>query len=127
MIVYKITNTLNRKIYIGQTVQSLNNRWKQHLRDSKKDLDFPIYRAIKKYGPENFRIEEIDGANSLSELNYLETHYIHRFDSLVIKNGYNILVACKNFRMPDSIKDKISKALKGKKKYNTLVKKKKVE
>lgn len=74
-------------IYIGQTVKSLNARWKAHC-NSRSCCKY-LHHAIQKYGKENFAIEEIDGANSLTELNYLEKHYIWIFDSLV-PNGYNL-------------------------------------
>jgi len=125
VIIYKILNTVNNKVYIGQTIRPLKDRWRQHLRDCKNNVDNLIYRAIRKYGKENFTIEEIDGANSLSELNYLEKHYICKFESLSSENGYNILPGGKNFKMPQWIKNKISKANKGKKKKRHISKEEK--
>ena len=58
MIIYKITNNINGKIYIGQTTQSLANRWSQHTKEISKC--FRMKAAIKKYGKESFSIEEID-------------------------------------------------------------------
>lgn len=90
MIIYKITNKINGKVYIGQTTQSIEKRWKGHYSKAfYEQKSTVIYNAIRKYGPENFTIEEIDGANSLSELNYLETHYIYKYESLA-PNGYNL-------------------------------------
>lgn len=56
--VYKIINDLNNKIYIGQTSFSVEERFKQHLRDAKKDKvkNRPLYSAIRKYGPIHFHI-----------------------------------------------------------------------
>lgn len=56
-----------------------------------------ISSAIKKYGKENFSVEEIDGANSLSELNYLEQHYIFIFNTRC-PVGYNITNGGRNFK-----------------------------
>ena len=50
MIVYKITNNINSKIYIGITINSLEQRFKQHLRDAKRKKQYPLYEAMKKYG-----------------------------------------------------------------------------
>ena len=96
MFVYMIKNTLNGKIYIGQTTKNIKRRWQKHC--NLKHSCCPILsRAINKYGKENFTIEEIDGTNSLSELNYLEKHYIYKFNSLA-PNGYNLQTGGKNFR-----------------------------
>lgn len=89
MLIYKITDKINGKIYIGQTIASLKRRWSGHIHRSKK-INTPLYNAIKKYGKDNFTIEEIDGANSQSELNYKEWLLIHKFNSLW-PNGYNMM------------------------------------
>jgi group I intron endonuclease len=86
MFIYKITNKINGKNYVGQTTTSINNRFIQHVRYNKFGI---LHKAINKYGSENFTIEEIDGANSQSELNYLETHYIYKYESLA-PSGYNL-------------------------------------
>ena len=71
MIIYKIVNNINGKIYIGQTIQTLEKRWKSHC--SKGGSLSYIKRAIFKYGQNNFSIFEIDRAFSLEELNDNET------------------------------------------------------
>lgn len=87
MFIYKITNKINNKIYIGQTIGSLKKRWWTHCNEKNKCII--LKNAIKKYGKDNFTIEEIDGANSQSELNYKEWLFIHKSNSLW-PNGYNI-------------------------------------
>ena len=62
--IYKIINKKNNKIYIGKTEFSIEKRWKEHLRDSKKNLDRPLYRAMNKYGIENFDIEQVEKTDS---------------------------------------------------------------
>ena len=114
MVVYKITNKINGKVYIGQTIQTLGRRWKKHVRYSENNSKTAIHNAIRKYGPENFTIEEIDGANSLSELNYLETHYIYKHESLA-PNGYNLKIGGSNSLYTDEAKAKMSKSHTGKK------------
>ena len=54
--IYKITNRLNQKAYIGKTIYTVEERWQEHIRDSKRDRckDRPLYRAMNKYGIENF-------------------------------------------------------------------------
>lgn len=94
---YKITNNLNGKTYIGQTIVTIQKRWNQHKANANKENpDMAISRAIKKYGHENFSIEELlmSECCTLDELqeslNYLEVIFIDHFNSLVDKNGYNI-------------------------------------
>ena len=89
--IYKITNKINSKIYIGKTNSSIDIRFKQHIysieHHKTKSL---LYDAMKKYGIENFTIEEIDSADSLEELNKKERHYISKYESQNPNIGYNI-------------------------------------
>lgn len=86
--IYKITNTINGKSYIGQTIQNVKERFYQHCatKCSKAVSSMAIHRAIKKYGKSNFTvevIEEIDSAN----LNDRERYWIKYYNSY--NNGYN--------------------------------------
>jgi len=56
VIVYIIRNRINEKVYIGKTKGLLKDRWKAHLRNTKRKLDYPIYRAIRKYGADVFKV-----------------------------------------------------------------------
>ena len=57
--IYKITNTINNKVYIGKTVASIEERWKEHCHDYKRHRceKRPLYAAMRKYGVEHFQIE----------------------------------------------------------------------
>ena len=69
--IYKVTNKINGKIYIGQTIQSVKDRWYRHCGKSgisKAELNTHFKRAILKYGKENFIIETIEMCDS-TELN----------------------------------------------------------
>ena len=90
MIIYKITNRLNNKIYIGLTTQSLEKRWVSHKAEGKRGNKKPLYVEMRKYGIKNFTIEEIDHATSLEELGELERKYIKQFDSTNRNKGYNL-------------------------------------
>ena len=59
--IYKITNTVNGKVYVGQTVRSINHRWSQHLYVNSTCTR--MNAAIKKYGKENFRIDVIENVS----------------------------------------------------------------
>jgi len=59
--IYKITNKLNGKFYVGKTIKSLSTRFYNHCYDAlKRDSATYFHRAIRKYGKENFVIEEIE-------------------------------------------------------------------
>ena len=99
--IYKITNTINGKSYIGQTIQNVKERFYQHCatKCSKAVSNMAIHRAIKKYGKSNFTvevIEEIDSAN----LNDRERYWIKYYNSY--NNGYNSTKGgqdgCKSFK-----------------------------
>ncbi len=94
MIIYKITNKFNNKIYIGQTIQRLSKRWGEHCSKSKKHIS-AITEAIQKYGKDNFEIKIIAKANSIEELNHREQYYIKLFNCLT-PNGYNLVSGGKN-------------------------------
>ena len=114
MIIYKITNKLTGKIYIGQTVQKLHERWVDHSRPN-RGLTInrsAISAAIRKYGKENFIIEQIDSAISLEELNIKEITYIKALNSLS-PNGYNLELGGQNKKCHEETKSKISETLKG--------------
>ena len=60
--IYKITNLINNKIYIGKTNRTIEERFKEHCNEYKKERSEkrPLYNAMNKYGIENFKIEQIE-------------------------------------------------------------------
>lgn len=89
MIVYKITNTLNGKCYIGMTSKPIMRRWKAHLTQMRQGNPRTLYNAFRKYGFVNFTIEQIDCANTAEELGELEKKYIAQYNSFG-SGGYNM-------------------------------------
>lgn len=87
--IYEITNKVNNKVYIGQTVQTVARRWQGHRYDALRGSTMAIHKAMKKYGLENFFIEVMCEASSKDELNRLEQTYISGFNTLS-PNGYNL-------------------------------------
>lgn len=84
MIIYKITNKLNGKVYIGQTTRSLAARIYEHIHNHSR-----VGKDIVKYGRDNFDISVIDNAKTKEELDDLEIFWIAWYNST--QNGYNIL------------------------------------
>ena len=88
MWIYKITNIQNNKVYIGQTIRPIQDRFHRHINDALNNiLDTHFARAIRKYGKDNFIIEQIDQAQTQDELNKKEQYWIQYYDS--VQNGYN--------------------------------------
>lgn len=104
-IIYKITNLINGKIYIGQTTMSLQKRWKAHRKKGSNCV--ALARAIQKYGKQNFKVEQIDVACDLDELNYKEEYYIRLYDCIAPK-GYNLCAGGKNRIASDITRKRIS-------------------
>lgn len=86
--IYKIWNDINNKVYIGKTNRSLKTRFHEHCRDSKKDNrnNRPLYKAMNKYGVENFHIEELE-ETSRELSSERECYWIGYYNSF--HNGYN--------------------------------------
>ena len=86
--IYKITNKINGKSYIGQTIQDVKERFYQHCatKCSQAILNMVIHKAINKYGKSNFTIEVIEEIES-TNLNDRERYWIKYYDSY--NNGYN--------------------------------------
>jgi group I intron endonuclease len=88
MFIYKITNSKNGKMYIGQTIGTVQGRWRRHQNDALSNaLDTHFARAIRKYRPESFIVETIDMAKTQEELTQKEKYWIDYYDS--VNNGYN--------------------------------------
>lgn len=135
MIIYKVTNLINGKIYIGQSTKDDPNYF---------GSGTYIRRAVKQYGIENFNKEILCECNTREEMNELEIKYIKEFNSKS-PNGYNLsdggdsgpglfgdrnpskrpemkekarkrMIGDRNISKRDDIKRKISEKLKGSKK-----------
>ena len=114
MIIYKATNKINNKIYVGQTIYTLQYRKSQHERSHKYRNDMAITRAIKKYGKENFEWEVIDTADNLEELNQKESYWIGQLNSMADSGwGYNLKGGGGNAFLTEETKKKIGEAQKG--------------
>lgn len=57
--IYCVTCLETGKLYFGQTMLSIRSRWRRHVRSSQRGSDHKFHRAIRKYGEENFLVEEV--------------------------------------------------------------------
>jgi group I intron endonuclease len=90
--IYLIRCLANGKVYVGQTSKAFEERWRRHVNDALEgESGCPIfYRAIRKYGPENFEIRALCFAENCAEADFLEESFISRYDSTNPQKGYNI-------------------------------------
>jgi group I intron endonuclease len=88
--IYKITNTVNGKIYIGKTIHTAMERWQKHLYQASgkvRTRDSYLHRAIRKYGKEKFVCETVQEASN-DILDELERYWIKQYDAM--NSGYNL-------------------------------------
>ena len=88
--IYIIKNTVNSKVYIGQTRVSVETRWKEHLRHARYG-DQLINRAMRKYGVSKFYVETLEICD-YSVIDEREMYYIDLYDSTNKSIGYNVSI-----------------------------------
>lgn len=84
--IYLITNILTNEKYVGQTRRPIEVRINQHINAALRGCDYALYRAMRKYGIENFQWNVIEEPN-IDDLNVREQFWIQYYDSF--KHGYN--------------------------------------
>ena len=114
MCIYKITNNLNGKSYIGQSKAKVRNRWHRHICGDKSYKNSAIHNAITKYGTNNFTFSVIDICETVEQMDYKEKMYIKQINT-VAPNGYNITTGGGHgFTYSDEHKARLSIAAKNK-------------
>lgn len=93
--IYKITNKVNNKCYIGQSVD-INRRFSSHKTAAKNQVKYPFYEAINKYGIENFNFDILEECGK-EELNEKEKYWIQHYKSNNSEYGYNLTDGGQNF------------------------------
>ena len=106
--IYKITNDINNKVYIGQTMVTITDRWHGHMSSvlNEKRYQSALYNAMRKYGRQKFHIKEISSFTKATKeelidiLNIEEQKYIKQYQSLTTQNGYNLEKGGNNKKVP---------------------------
>ena len=120
--IYCITCLTNGKMYIGQTSKTIEERFQSHIHKAEIGKNYALYRAIRKYGPENFTIEEVMFVEAPTKeelkqkLDYLERRFIARYDTL--RHGYNMTIGGDGsigLSWSKESRKKLGKSLKGRK------------
>jgi group I intron endonuclease len=95
MVIYMVTNKVNGKSYVGQTINSLEQRKGEHVRRSSLNNDnLYFHNALRKYGADLFEWIVIDRCDTIERLNELEIFYIGLYDTF--DNGYNLTIGGNN-------------------------------
>lgn len=107
--IYKLTNKINSKVYIGQTWGTLEKRMRNGA--NYKNSTY-LYGAIKKHGVENFEYTVLATCEDQETANRLETEFIQQYNSLDHDIGYNLKEGGSNGKHSEETKQKISNTLK---------------
>lgn len=88
--IYKIQNTINNKVYIGQTIMNPMKRWQDHYSCYKKNIQYPLYQDMNQYGIEHFAFQVIESNVPQEQLDEKEIQYIQQYHSYIKDTGYNL-------------------------------------
>lgn len=122
MIIYKITNLINNKIYIGQTTKTAECRFDRHWKE-RNCFDRYLHKALRKYNKNDFKIEVLASAKCKKDLDFLEIYFIKYYNSNNCEIGYNLTLGGEGgLRSPEAI-EKGAKKLRGKKRPKSVCKK----
>lgn len=92
--IYLIKNFANGLKYVGQTTQSSQERFSQHIRESKaknrKEYNYPISKGIREYGEEAFDFAVLADKVPVEDLDLIEAHYIDMYNTANPNIGYNV-------------------------------------
>jgi group I intron endonuclease len=116
MIIYKATNVVNGKLYIGMTIKTIHERRKQHFRNAKRTKTL-FAHALRKYGEDGFEWEVIDTAETHEKLQEKEIHWIKYYNSTNQDVGYNLCTGgggFSGFSHTEETKQKMSESKLGK-------------
>jgi len=112
MLVYIIQNHINGHLYVGITSRTLQRRWSEHKNDCKKGKDRSLYRAMRKYGIENFSIRAVDTADCWEDLCKKEMKLLKS-----VHAAYNMTTGGdgkRGYKLSESTKEKLRAAHLGK-------------
>jgi group I intron endonuclease len=119
--VYVIKNTKNDKLYIGVTTKGVDNRFKQHVWQSRKGRKTSaLYFAMNKYGSDSFYVERLCSCDTFEEMNDMEVKLIAEMNTLS-PNGYNLTSGGDAGTFSEELKLKCSKVRSGEKPHRNTV------
>ena len=105
--IYKITNFVNNKIYIGASTNGAEFRLKQHIFKANNGSNYPLHQAIREFGKDAFYAEDIEECSDFETMNVRETYWIAQLGSTDEKIGYNVRCGGGIHRHDEQAKKKI--------------------
>lgn len=118
--IYKITDLTNNKIYIGATTEGAGVRFNHHMRKANSGSQYPIHKAIREHGKENFKVEILEMCDNLPEMNKQEAYWIAKLSSTNKEIGYNVRIGGGTRFQSEESKLKIGLIHKGKEAVNRI-------
>ena len=89
--IYLVTNKINGKQYVGQTVYSIEDRWGRHLSAARNQEDNNYFHnAIRKYGEKSFEVSLLEEVENLANLGKREQYYINLYNAFLSEEYYNL-------------------------------------
>jgi len=107
-VVYKITNSINDKVYVGQTVQKLRERLDAN--NIENHYNEYLRNAFNKHGYDSFCVSVLSYCDTIDELNEKEAYWISFYGSTEQSKGYNLLEGGNNKRHHNLTREKLRKA-----------------
>lgn len=108
-LIYKHTNLVNGKVYVGQTCFTMEQRWKSHLACAIKGSNLPFHKALKKYGKDQWSHEILEcNITDQETANVRERFWIQSFSTLLTENGYNCWGGHECFEASETTRQKMS-------------------
>ena len=104
--IYKITNTVNGKVYIGKTTVGVEKRWRKHQTEAQRDRGYKsaLYDAMNKYGADKFTIEAIETCSN-DALDKRERLWIKHFNSYGMDQLRALYSLCSNHSLRQTFLD----------------------
>lgn len=120
MIVYCARNRVNGKGYVGKTERSLEQRWKEHVRNALAEkAEMPLYAAIRKHGPETFELKVLQECTDPGALDEAEKRWIAELGTF--SKGYNATLGgdgIRGYRHTPETRAKMSESRRGARNHN---------
>lgn len=87
--VYRLTNSVNNKIYVGATTDGAGVRWNRHVQKANSGSDYPFHQAIREFGKDAFRLDVLEMCDTFEKMNEREAHWIATLSATNPEIGYN--------------------------------------